>query len=852
MILKEHRFLLVWFGIYALVLVGGIILVILFLADQRRSILEMAGIRIHNESQQLAAHIGGQLRIIDLGLLAVTEMEGFARSVQQGDTRALSRMIRRKMPLFSSFISFQLVDANGDILFSQGSATDGIRNLGEQWFFKEHRDAFSPFLVFTSPTDSAKPTLHMSRRVEDDRGRFLGAMVIGISTSAIFSHYQALNAIRSNLVVLYDTHLQVLSSWIGPQSGYASMEPLSAKSPFFSSVGREFFLQGGSHLAKSDDLIVATTQLARLPFYVGVAEETSRLLDDWRDIAATAILLLIVAAVGATLALLYAANQFVKRSVMESRLRRVKLRESIYKSIFYENPCMQLLIEPETGRIQDANPRAKEFYGFEVSGEKRAFWKDFDVSSPERQDEFLGRSSMTRRNYHRFRHTVATGDIREVEAYTSVVDLEGPLFIHAILNDITPRVEAELALKEASARAESANTAKSEFLANMSHEIRTPMNGVNGMLQLLQCTELDKEQADYVDTALTASKNLLVIINDILDFSKIEAGKFEIFEAKVDIVALCHSVHEFFDVQLLDKKLDLFVEIDPNVPQYVLADAGRIRQVLFNLLGNAVKFTEEGEVRLVVGMSRVDSAAHRLNLHFTVTDTGIGIPEEKLADLFNPFTQVNATLTKKYQGTGLGLSIVKRLVALMGGDIGISSVLAEGTSVKFRINVGELRREEQQSREQPIPGSRMSGTEPAVRPRPRVLLAEDDAVNQKVAIGILTNCGCDVFCVSTGQEALEALTKEHFDCVFMDIQMPVLDGVETTRLIRGGHAGHAKKDIPIIAMTAYALADDKEKFLAAGMDAYIAKPVLRDEMCAVVSRVLHDMDMPAEPGETAE
>jgi PAS domain S-box-containing protein len=233
---------------------------------------------------------------------------------------------------------------------------------------------------------------------------------------------------------------------------------------------------------------VATTQLTRLPLSVSVSSPTSHLLEDWRTNALRTVAIVCVALVGVTLALVYAARQFVKRSAAESDLLRSKLRGALYAAMFTENPCLQLLIEPGSGRIKDANPRAKALYGFDRPGGSDAFWKDVDASSLEAQEEFLATSATGEKNYHLLQHRIGNGELRDMEAYTGRIDLDGVIFIHAILNDITPRLRATAALKEATLQAEAASKAKSEFLANMSHEIRTPMNGVGGMLQLLQTT----------------------------------------------------------------------------------------------------------------------------------------------------------------------------------------------------------------------------------------------------------------------------------------------------------------------------------------------------------------------------
>ncbi len=384
-------------------------------------------------------------------------------------------------------------------------------------------------------------------------------------------------------------------------------------------------------------------------------------------------------------------------------------------------------------------------------------------------------------------------------------------------------------LEAARARAEEASRVKGQFLANMSHEIRTPMNAVLGAAELLGDTALDAEQAEYVRMLRGSGEALLGIINDILDFSRVEAGKLTLDVRPFDLPGVLEGTAGPLRLEAHRKQLTLELVPDPDVPRLVLGDAGRVRQVLTNLLGNAVKFTARGSVTVRVRTLHAGPEGSRVR--FEVEDTGPGIDAETLARLFQPFTQADGSTTRRYGGTGLGLAISRMLAELMGGEIGVESRPGQGSTFWVVLPFG------------PVPAAAaLRAVEPAPAPAPearpagavRVLLVEDDPLNRYLAERFLAQCGCEVVVAENGREAVEQVGREAFAMVFMDCLMPVLDGYQATREIRA--AEHPGRRLPIVALTANAMSGDREKCLAAGMDDFVSKPVKRDDLQRVVAR----------------
>ena len=398
-----------------------------------------------------------------------------------------------------------------------------------------------------------------------------------------------------------------------------------------------------------------------------------------------------------------------------------------------------------------------------------------------------------------------------------------------IANDITKRAEAEESLMKAKILAEQTSKAKQDFIANMSHEIRTPMNAIVGFTSLLEETKLNEIQKDYVHTIKISGENLLALINDILDFSKIEAGKLFIEKESFTLHQVLDSIERVLKGKANEKALNFSIEVAPDVPEYMIGDSNRLYQVLMNLVGNAIKFTEKGFVKIKV--IKTWTKEDRFRLRFFVIDTGIGIPKDKLNFIFDSFNQVSSGSTRKYGGTGLGLAIVKKLVELQKGTVKASSVIGEGSVFEFEI---KYRLDPLQGIQNNISVSNFSMD--ALKGK-NVLLAEDNRMNQKFVKNIFEKTELNLWIASDGEEAINMLKERDFDILLLDIQMPNKDGFEVIKELRNNFEGR-KKNLPVIAMTAHAFKEERDACIAAGMNDHIAKPINKDDLFMLIHQQL--------------
>lgn len=522
-------------------------------------------------------------------------------------------------------------------------------------------------------------------------------------------------------------------------------------------------------------------------------------------------------------------DERISHAAQELASIEVERSKNFLDHIINNLPAMIFIKEAKDLKYIRINKAIEEFMGcteVDFLGKN-----DYDFFSKEQADVYFSKDRAV---------MASTGkiEIREVQIENSkgmrslrskIMALTGPdgnQYLLGISEDVTDQKTLEEKLLNAHEEAISASKMKSEFVATLSHEIRTPLNGVIGMTSLLLDTELSTEQRDYGEIIRSSASTLLTLVNDILDLSKAEAGKIDLDIINFDLGQVVVDIERTLGLSAKNKGLKLLKSIEMDLPPYLKGDPTRLRQVLSNLVNNAIKFTSHGSVTIEIHKEKQTS--NQILLRIEVTDTGIGIPEISLGRMFQAFSQADASTTRKFGGTGLGLSISKHLVTMMGGEIGVKSIAGMGSTFWFTLPV-EI------GSSQLAEASALEEVSVKVQSKLRILVAEDNSVNQLIAIKMLEKLGHTAVAVANGKEALDALSIAPYDLVFMDCQMPEMDGYEATKLIRNSKNLKCN-DIPIIAMTANAMAGDREKCIEAGMNDYVSKPMKVKDLSMAIER----------------
>jgi PAS domain S-box-containing protein len=662
------------------------------------------------------------------------------------------------------------------------------------------------------------PPVVLEKIVADGRTIAPGANIqLAAGTARIEFHYTSLSMLVPARVQLKYKLEGYDHDWMGPGSNrvayYTNLPP-----------GRYRFRVMGSNNDGLWNEQGAAVSFVLKPFYYQTG---------WfYGLCALVIVLLVFVAQRIYTAQLRARADNLAR-VVDERTKDLQAQRRFLRQVIDISPSF-IFVKDRQGRFTLTNQSFADIYS--RTADELVGKTDADISPQRREADAFRNDDLEVLNTLREKvipeesNTSANGQIHWLQTVKrAIVDEEGNVQLLGVATDITERKQKEEELRAAKIAAETANRAKSEFLANMSHEIRTPMNGIIGMTELALSTELSDEQREFLSMVRSSADSLLLILNDILDFSKIETGKIVLDPAPLEVAELAGNLVKTVAISARKKHLEVALDIDPTVPRTLVGDSLRLRQVLLNLLINAIKFTQVGEIGLKVWVENID--AKSATLHFAVRDTGIGIDPANREKIFRPFEQADSSTTRHYGGTGLGLAISSRIVQLMGGRIWAESELGAGSTFHFTARFANSDTAAVRAVSAEVEGQRAS-----VRPL-RILVAEDNKVNQKVAMALLQKSGHDVSLASDGAEVIAKWSEGGLDLIFMDVQMPGVDGFEATRMIRDKEKSTGQH-IPIIAMTAYAMSGDRERCLAAEMDDYVPKPVSREALEAAIARAL--------------
>ncbi len=782
------------------------------LADTRAMAIENA----YQGSQNLASTIEVELRR-DLETYALS-LQAVVEGLKLRGLAALSPKLRNAILFDNSshapqYGSILVIDENGRLKLSSTARIAPGTDFSDREFFKIHRHNPDLGIKLTAPysqTLDGDALIVLSRRINHADGSFAGIVAGAMRVRYVEQLFHGIKIDSGSWITLLTTDGTIITR-VPHRDGDAgrSIKGAPILDRFIHARAGEF---EGPSLRGPEPRLYAYKQVGDFPLLVSVSVRKANVLIDWWHKA-----LIICALVACFIVVIGFIGWMLHRELSRRTQAELRARENEERYRLLADNSSDLIVLTRDGDTVYASPAARRLYGYEpeeLIGTKIEDCVHPDdhaaIEAAKEEVRVKGEALVT------YRCRNKNGEMLWVEASWRLSPTSNGLSTDFVVvaRDITPRVRNEEALRAAKEHADAANRAKSSFLAHMSHEIRTPMNGILGMNHLLLATDLDAQQRDYAVTIGDSASSLLRIIDDILDESKLEAGKVEIEYAEFDLGKTLDDVVSILRPRAAQKDVRLGMTVSPAACGWFCGDAMRIRQVLLNIAGNAVKFTDRGHVGIDVGVLR--ELGDQAVVRFEVTDTGVGIEDAAQSALFQKFTQADVSISRRFGGTGLGLSIAKQLVELMGGTIGFSSVAGKGSLFCFEI---PLERVAQPALEPAPEAAPPAGTGARALD---VLIVEDNKVNQLVAQLIVSHAGHRVDLADNGRQAVEAAQAKDYDAILMDLQMPELDGIAAAKEIRKlpGRAGQ----VPIIALTSHAMAGMRDEVIAAGMDDYVSKP----------------------------